>query len=103
VHVRRLREKIERRPSRPSLLQTIRGIGYRIRPPAAPRPPGAPAPPARRGGRRSRAAAPRPGPGPPPARRSARSWPGTPRDRSTGSPASRPARAPARAARGTGR
>jgi DNA-binding response OmpR family regulator len=49
VHVRRLREKIERRPGRPDLLETVRGVGYRVRP-AEPRGPagcrrrGAPAP-----------------------------------------------------------
>jgi two-component system response regulator ResD len=31
VHVRRLREKIERDPSRPSHLQTVWGVGYRFR------------------------------------------------------------------------
>ncbi len=31
VHIRRLREKIERDPSRPQLLETIWGIGYRFR------------------------------------------------------------------------
>ena len=30
VHVRRLREKIEQDPSRPSYLQTVRGAGYRF-------------------------------------------------------------------------
>ena len=30
VHVRWLREKIERDPSRPERLQTVRGVGYRI-------------------------------------------------------------------------
>jgi DNA-binding response OmpR family regulator len=37
VHVRWLREKLERRPGRPSLLETIRGVGYRLRAPDAPR------------------------------------------------------------------
>jgi DNA-binding response OmpR family regulator len=31
VHVRRLREKIERDPSRPRLLETVWGVGYRLR------------------------------------------------------------------------
>ena len=31
VHVRWLREKIERRPSKPRLLETVRGVGYRMR------------------------------------------------------------------------
>ena len=30
VHVRRLREKIEAEPSRPSLVLTVPGIGYRL-------------------------------------------------------------------------
>ena len=30
VHVRRLREKIERDPSRPELITTVRGVGYRF-------------------------------------------------------------------------
>jgi two-component system, OmpR family, response regulator ResD len=30
VHIRRLREKIEHDPSRPSLLQTVWGVGYRF-------------------------------------------------------------------------
>jgi two-component system, OmpR family, response regulator ResD len=33
VHVRRLREKIESDPSRPRLLQTVWGVGYRFNPP----------------------------------------------------------------------
>jgi DNA-binding response OmpR family regulator len=33
VHVRWLREKIEKRPSKPKMLETIRGVGYRIRAP----------------------------------------------------------------------
>ncbi|PZQ41239.1 MAG: DNA-binding response regulator, partial [Phenylobacterium zucineum] len=32
VHVRRLREKIEVNPSRPSRLQTVWGVGYRYQP-----------------------------------------------------------------------
>ena len=32
VHVRRLREKLERDPSRPELLETVWGIGYRFAP-----------------------------------------------------------------------
>ncbi len=31
VHVRRLREKIERDPSQPQLLETVWGVGYRVR------------------------------------------------------------------------
>ncbi len=31
VHVRRLREKIERDPSQPQLLETVWGVGYRMR------------------------------------------------------------------------
>ena len=30
VHVRRLREKIEDDPTRPTLIQTVWGIGYRL-------------------------------------------------------------------------
>jgi len=37
VHVRRLREKLERHPRRPALLETVRGVGYRLRPPRADR------------------------------------------------------------------
>jgi DNA-binding response OmpR family regulator len=33
VHIRRLREKIERRPSHPKYIETIRGAGYRFLPP----------------------------------------------------------------------
>jgi DNA-binding response OmpR family regulator len=33
VHVRRLREKLEEDPSRPRLLQTVWGVGYRFCPP----------------------------------------------------------------------
>ena len=32
VHVRRLRLRLERDPSRPRWLQTVRGVGYRFRP-----------------------------------------------------------------------
>ena len=31
VHIRRLREKIEENPSRPQLLETVWGVGYRLR------------------------------------------------------------------------
>jgi phosphate regulon transcriptional regulator PhoB len=31
VHVRWLREKIEKNPSKPKLLETVRGVGYRLR------------------------------------------------------------------------
>ena len=31
VHIRRLREKIEENPSRPRLLETVWGVGYRLR------------------------------------------------------------------------
>ncbi len=31
VHVRWLREKIEKRPSKPKILETVRGVGYRVR------------------------------------------------------------------------
>jgi DNA-binding response OmpR family regulator len=31
VHIRWLREKIERDPSQPKLLETVRGVGYRAR------------------------------------------------------------------------
>ncbi|MFZ1793333.1 MAG: winged helix-turn-helix domain-containing protein, partial [Anaerolineae bacterium] len=30
VHIRWLREKIERDPSQPAVLQTVRGVGYRV-------------------------------------------------------------------------
>jgi DNA-binding response OmpR family regulator len=30
VHIRRLREKIEEDPSKPTHLQTVRGLGYRL-------------------------------------------------------------------------
>lgn len=33
VHIRWLREKIEDNPSRPLLLRTVRGMGYRFSPP----------------------------------------------------------------------
>jgi DNA-binding response OmpR family regulator len=36
VHVRWLRQKIEHNPSQPRLLQTVRGIGYRLRLPEEP-------------------------------------------------------------------
>jgi len=32
VHVRRLREKIERDPSAPTMIQTVWGVGYRFEP-----------------------------------------------------------------------
>jgi DNA-binding response OmpR family regulator len=32
VHIRRLREKIEERPSEPRFLQTVWGVGYRFVP-----------------------------------------------------------------------
>lgn len=31
VHIRHLREKIERNPSSPTIIETIRGIGYRCK------------------------------------------------------------------------
>jgi len=31
VHVRRLREKLEDDPSKPGLLETVWGVGYRLR------------------------------------------------------------------------
>ncbi|KGP73314.1 response regulator transcription factor [Pontibacillus yanchengensis] len=31
VHMRHLREKIEQNPSKPAIIQTIRGIGYRVK------------------------------------------------------------------------
>lgn len=31
VHIRHLREKLERDPSRPTVIETIRGLGYRVR------------------------------------------------------------------------
>ena len=34
VHVRHLREKLEREPSEPELLLTVRGVGYQIGKPA---------------------------------------------------------------------
>ena len=30
VHIRHLREKLERRPEQPQLLITVRGVGYRL-------------------------------------------------------------------------
>ena len=33
VHIRHLREKLERRPDRPELLITVRGVGYRLQGP----------------------------------------------------------------------
>ena len=39
VHVRWLREKLEADPSAPDVLETVRGIGYRARPPAVGRRP----------------------------------------------------------------
>jgi DNA-binding response OmpR family regulator len=33
VHIRHLREKLERLPARPELLLTVRGAGYRIHAP----------------------------------------------------------------------
>jgi DNA-binding response OmpR family regulator len=32
VHVRHLREKLEEQPDRPQLIQTVRGVGYRLNP-----------------------------------------------------------------------
>jgi DNA-binding response OmpR family regulator len=32
VHVRRLRAKVERDPGNPTIIQTIRGLGYKVRP-----------------------------------------------------------------------
>ena len=45
VHVRRLREKVEADPSRPALIQTVWGVGYRfdVRPEAEPDDEGGPA------------------------------------------------------------
>lgn len=31
VNIRRLREKVERNPSNPTLIETVRGVGYRLR------------------------------------------------------------------------
>ena len=33
VHIRHLREKLERAPERPELLLTVRGVGYRLHAP----------------------------------------------------------------------
>jgi DNA-binding response OmpR family regulator len=33
VHIRWLREKIEKHPSKPKVIETVRGVGYRARPP----------------------------------------------------------------------
>jgi DNA-binding response OmpR family regulator len=30
VHIRKVREKIEKNPSKPSFLQTVRGLGYKL-------------------------------------------------------------------------
>jgi DNA-binding response OmpR family regulator len=38
VHVRHLREKLEREPREPELILTVRGVGYRFREAARPRP-----------------------------------------------------------------
>jgi DNA-binding response OmpR family regulator len=35
VHVRRLREKVERDPARPTLIRTVWGVGYRLDPPGS--------------------------------------------------------------------
>lgn len=32
VHIRRLREKIEENPSKPKCIETVWGVGYRLRP-----------------------------------------------------------------------
>jgi DNA-binding response OmpR family regulator len=31
VHIRYLREKIEKNPSEPEIIETVRGVGYRVR------------------------------------------------------------------------
>lgn len=31
VHIRYLRERIERNPAKPTIIETIRGIGYRVK------------------------------------------------------------------------
>jgi DNA-binding response OmpR family regulator len=36
VHIRRLRRKVEKDPSHPKLIQTVRGVGYRLRSAKAP-------------------------------------------------------------------
>jgi DNA-binding response OmpR family regulator len=33
VHIRHLREKLEREPDRPRLIVTVRGLGYRLQAP----------------------------------------------------------------------
>jgi DNA-binding response OmpR family regulator len=33
VHNRHLREKLERDPANPSVIQTVRGVGYRVKKP----------------------------------------------------------------------
>jgi DNA-binding response OmpR family regulator len=32
VHIRHLREKLEEQPEQPRLIQTVRGVGYRLNP-----------------------------------------------------------------------
>lgn len=32
VHIRRIREKIERDPSQPTMIQTVWGVGYKLEP-----------------------------------------------------------------------
>ena len=41
VHVRRLREKIEEDPTRPAILKTVWGVGYRLDPSEEEEPAGA--------------------------------------------------------------
>jgi DNA-binding response OmpR family regulator len=31
VHIRHIREKIEKDPSHPTIIETIRGLGYRVK------------------------------------------------------------------------
>ena len=31
VHIRYLREKLERDPANPEIIETVRGLGYRVR------------------------------------------------------------------------